>query len=134
MTTELHWLTLTLLMTALFWVPYILERIVGRGVVKVMLDARPPEAGGTQAAWAERAIRAHRNAVENLVLFAPSVLILHALGISTPATQAAVVVYFFARLVHFVVYTACIPVARTLAFAAAWAAQIVLLTAILGWS
>ncbi|WP_375143967.1 hypothetical protein [Bradyrhizobium sp. Ash2021] len=35
------------------------------------------------------------------------------LGISNAATKAAVVVYFFARLLHFVVYPAGLPAART---------------------
>jgi len=39
--------------------------------------------------------------------------------------------YFFARLVHFVVYTLGIPVARTLAFTAGWLAQLVLIASIL---
>jgi hypothetical protein len=32
MTTELYWLTLTVLMTALFWVPYFLDRVAVRGM------------------------------------------------------------------------------------------------------
>jgi hypothetical protein len=31
MTTELYWMTLTVFMTALFWVPYVLDRYVVRG-------------------------------------------------------------------------------------------------------
>jgi uncharacterized MAPEG superfamily protein len=45
----------------------------------------------------------------------------------------AVVVYFFARLIHFLVYLAGIPVARTLAFTAGWLAQIAILASILHW-
>ena len=131
MTTELYWLTLTVLMTALFWVPYILDRLVVRGMVPAITDTKP-EGGGPHSLWAQRAIRAHTNAVENLVIFIPAVLVAHELSISTPATHMAVVVYFFARLVHFIVYTLGIPVLRTLAFAVAWAMQIVLLLAILG--
>jgi uncharacterized MAPEG superfamily protein len=130
MTTELYWLTLTVLMTALFWVPYILDRLAVRGPVPALTDTKP-ESGGPHSLWARRAIRAHQNAVENLVIFAPAVLIAHALNISTPATRAAVVVYFFARLVHFVVYTIGIPVLRTLAFAVGLAAQIVLIVSVL---
>jgi uncharacterized MAPEG superfamily protein len=55
------------------------------------------------------------------------------LNISNPATKAAVVVYFFARLAHFVVYAAGIPAARTLAFTAGWLAQIVIIASILRW-
>lgn len=132
MTTELYWMTLTVLMTALFWVPYILNRMAVRGL-GTTLSAELPERGEPQAAWAQRAAKAHTNAVENLAIFVPAVLVAHALAISTPATQAAAVVYFFARLAHFVVYSAGIPVARTLAFAAGWAAQVVIIASILGW-
>ncbi len=132
MTTELYWLTLTVLMTALFWLPYILDRLAVRGVVPALADTRP-EGGGPHSLWAQRAIRAHTNAVENLAIFVPAVLVAHLLNISTPATRMAVVVYFIARLIHFIVYTAGVPVARTLAFAVGWGAQMVILLSILKW-
>ena len=71
--------------------------------------------------------------MENLAIFAPIVLTAHVLGISNGATKAAVVVYFFARLVHFVVYTAAIPAARTLTFTAGWLAQVAIIASILRW-
>ena len=132
MTTELYWMTLTVLMTALFWVPYVLDRYVLRGIWPALSDTKP-EGGGPQSLWAQRAIRAHQNAVENLAIFVPAVLTAALLHVSTPATKAAVVVTFFARLAHFVVYTAGVPVLRTLAFTAGWVAQIVILLTILGW-
>ena len=67
------------------------------------------------------------------MIFATVVLTAHALSISNGATKAAVVVYFFARLIHFVVYSAAIPVARTLAFTAGWLAQIAIIASILRW-
>lgn len=132
MTTELHWMILTVLMTALFWLPYILDRMATRGITAAV-SAAVPDAGAPQSPWAQRAIRAHANAVENLAIFVPAVLTAHVLGISTPATQAAAAVYFFARLLHFVVYVAGLPVARTLAFAAGWGAQVVIIASVLGW-
>ena len=131
MTTELYWLTLTVLMTALFWVPYILNRMAVGGLGRALAGASPER--DTHSVWAQRAIKAHANAVENLAIFAPAVLVAHALGISTPATKAAAAAYFFARLVHFVVYSAGIPVARTLAFTAGWVAQVAVLASILRW-
>ena len=132
MTPEIYWMTLTILMTALFWVPYVLDRHALRGVLPTLFD-RKPESGGLHSLWAQRMIRAHQNAVENLVLFVPLVLTAHALNVSTPATRMAAAVYFFARLAHFLVYTAGIPVARTVAFAVGWGAQIVILASILRW-
>lgn len=132
MTAELHWLTLTVLMTALFWVPYILDRMAVRGIWPAISDTRP-EGGGPHSLWAQRAIRAHTNAVENLAIFVPVVLVAHLLNISTPATQMAAMLYFAARLVHFIVYAAGIPVVRTLAFVAGWVAQMIFIASILGW-
>jgi uncharacterized MAPEG superfamily protein len=75
-------------------------------------------------------MRAHTNAIENLVVFATLVLTLRALNISTAATVTACAVFFYARLAHAVVYTLGIPVLRTLAFAIGFAAQVVLVLAI----
>ncbi len=132
MTTEMYWLTLTVLMTALFWLPYILDRLAVRGIWPALSDTNP-EGGGPHSLWAQRAIRAHQNAVENLAIFVPAVLILHALNISTQTTRMAAIVYFAARLIHFLVYTAGVPVVRTLAFAVGWAAQVAIILTILGW-
>ena len=131
MTIELYWLTLTIVMTALFWVPYILDRIVTLGLWSALSESKPEL--GRQSPWADRAMQAHQNAVENLVIFAPAVLTAHALGVSTPTTKLAAMAYFLARLVHFVVYTAGIPVLRTLAFTAGWLAQFAILASILRW-
>ena len=128
MTTELYWLTLTALMTALFWVPYVLNRMAMNGLSGTLAGGAPDSS--SLSLWAQRAIRAHANAVENL---APVVLTAHVLGISNAATKAAVVVYFFARLLHFAVYSAGVPAARTLAFTAGWLAQIAIIASILRW-
>ena len=129
MTTELYWLTLTVLMTAILWVPSFLDRVAVRGVWAALTSTQP-ETGTHHSEWGQRAIRAHHNAVENLVIFAPAVLAAHVLNISSPATRAAAAVYFFAR---FPVYAAGIPAARTLAFLAGWSAQLVIIASILRW-
>ena len=131
MTTELYWLTLTALMTALFWLPYVLNRMVTTGVGPTLAGTAPDNTALSD--WAQRASRAHGNAIENLAIFAPVVLTAHLLNISSSVTKAAVVVYFFARLIHFVVYSAAIPAARTLAFTAGWLAQIAIIASILRW-
>src|SRR5215470_4612976 len=118
-------------MTALFWAPYVLNRIAVSGLGGALAGTSPTSEGHSD--WANRAIKAHTNAIENLAIFAPIVLTAHALGISNSATQAAVVVYFFARLAHYLVYAAGIPAARTLTFTAGWLAQITVIAAILHW-
>ncbi len=131
MNTELTWLTLTILMTAVFWIPYILDRFVKRGIMGTLdnpsLDANP------QSAWAERAKAAHYNGVENLVIFAPLVLIANAAGVTGGIVATAAITYFWARLAHFVVYVFGIPGLRTLAFLGGFAAQVMVAGAILGW-
>lgn len=129
MTRELFWLTLTVVMTGLMWMPYILDRIQVRGLMDAMGYDHPGQA--PQSPWAQRMMKAHANAVENLVIFATLVLIVDSIGISNNATVTACVVYFFARLLHFVAYTAAIPVVRTLAFAVGFFAQAVLALQIL---
>lgn len=130
MTEELYWLILTTLMTSLFWLPYILNRIMVRGLMGGMAN---PSADDTQQSdWANRAQAAHKNAVENLVLFAPLVLATHVLGVGTSLTATMCMVYFIARLAHYVIYTAGIPVVRTLSYAASFVAELVLALNLLG--
>ena len=130
MTSELYWLTLTVGMTGLIWVPYILDRFATRGIMATFANPAPDLAPPSE--WAFRMKAAHANAVENLVVFAPLVLTLHVLAISTAATALAAAVFFWARLAHLVVYTAGIPVVRTVVFLIGWAAQVVLFLAIFG--
>ena len=128
MSRELFWLTLTVAMTGLIWVPYILDRFAVRGIWGTLDNPRPGDK--PQSPWAQRMMAAHVNAAENLVLFAPLVLTAHALGISTGATAFACGLYFWSRLAHVVVYTLGIPVARTLAYTGGWLALAILVLAI----
>ena len=125
---ELLWLTWTTILTGIMWIPYILDRIAVRGLVGAMANPTPKDE--PQSIWAQRLLNAHRNAVENLVVFATLVLTLRALNISTAATVAACAMYFYARLAHAAVYWLGIPVLRTLAFAVGFFAEVVLVLAI----
>jgi len=118
---ELFWLTLTTVLIGVLWLPYILDRIVVRGLMGAMANPRPDAA--PQSPWADRLMRAHDNALENLVIFAVLVLTAHALGIANAITAFACVLYFWARLAHVVVFTLGIPVLRTLSFAGGFIAQ-----------
>ncbi len=77
-------------------------------------------------------MHAHKNAVENLVVFAPLVLMISVLDAGTAATAIACKTYFFSRAAHFVVYTMGLPLLRTVAFIIGFAFQIVLATSLLG--
>ncbi|GGJ43220.1 MAPEG family protein [Neoroseomonas lacus] len=113
-TIELQCLAWICLATALMWVPYTVARILTRGVVAAL--SNPDPSHPPDPAWAERARRAHANAIEDLAVFVPFVLIAAICDASTPATAFAAKLYVGARLVHYAVYTAGIPVIRTLAF------------------
>jgi uncharacterized MAPEG superfamily protein len=130
MTKELMWLTLVVVLTGLLWVPYVLDRIMVRGVMGAM--ANPSRKDKPQSAWAQRLYFAHTNAVENLAIFATLVLILDSMGHSTESTVLACAVYFWARLAHVIVYAMGVPVLRTLAFTVGFLSQIALVLAIFG--
>lgn len=130
MTTELYWLTLSVLLTALLWIPYILNRLVEQGVLTALWD--PEGETATRVGWARRLMAAHENAVENLVIFAALVLIAHVAGVSTELTQLATVLYFFSRLAHVVLFTLKTPVLRILAFFGGFIAQMIMVVALLG--
>lgn len=128
MTSELTSLTWVAALSALMWIPYILNTIMVRGLVDAV---GYPENPKPLAGWAERMKKAHYNSVENLVLFATLVLIAHAAGISNETTVLVCKVYFWARVVHLVSYTLAIPWVRTLSFAVGWLSCVALLVELL---
>jgi len=119
---------LTIIQTGLLWVVYMIDRIIVRGLEATLNNPGPNAI--PQSPWAQRLMAAHTNAVENLVLFAPLVLILHVMNISSGLTITACVLYFSARLAHAVIYTWGVPLFRTLSFLSSWAALIILVLAI----
>ena len=128
MKTELQYLVYVTVFTALLWVPYILNRCQVRGLSGAM--ANPSRNDKPQADWANRLMFAHDNAVENLIIFAPLVLILNAIDYSDKWTVLACAVYFWSRVAHLIVYTLGLPVFRTVAFTVGFLAQAVLALAI----
>jgi uncharacterized MAPEG superfamily protein len=76
-----------------------------------------PEATGL----AGRALRAHRNMLENLPLFAVLVLIVQVTGHNSPMTVLGAQLFFWARLAYAVIYLVGIPWLRT----GSWAVSIV---------
>jgi len=129
-TPELYWLTLTLILTGLLWSPYIVQLIIQLGPVKAIWD--PTGAHPHDADWALRARRAHYNAVENLAVFAPLVILVYLLKLGDGLTAAATMVYFFARIAHYLIYVAAIPVIRTVVFLIGFGCQAVLAMRLLG--
>jgi uncharacterized MAPEG superfamily protein len=66
--------------------------------------------------WAGRAARAHRNMLENLVLFAILVFAARLVNVSNAMTLLGAQLFFWGRLAHAIIYIAGIPWLRT----AAW--------------
>lgn len=121
MTTELFYLTLTTVLTALLWMPYTLNMIMVRGLSDAVGYPQDPK---PLAAWADRLKNSHGNAVENLVVFAALVLVADALEVRSTATAMSCMVYFWARVIHPVAYTFAVPWVRTLAFVVGFLSQI----------
>ena len=113
MTTDLTMLALTALLTFVLAFPRVVSLILTKGL---------PIAAGNRdepfelQAWAERAGRAHRNALENLPIFAALVLVAHVAGASNDTTAMGATLFFWGRVAHAAVYIAGIPYVRTAAF------------------
>ena len=71
--------------------------------------------------WAGRAQRAHRNMIENLVLFAALVIVAHLAGKTGGMVLLGAQLFFWARLAYALIYVAGIPWLRT----ASWAVSVV---------
>lgn len=71
--------------------------------------------------WAGRAGRAHRNMLENLVLFAILVLVAHAVNVSNAMTMLGAQLFFWSRVAHAIIYIAGIPWLRT----AVWGVSVI---------
>ena len=121
MSVELEMLVWVSTLTLFMWVPYVLSAMVNDGPIasfKWQGDEKQ------RFIWAERAKRAHYNAIENLIPFAAIVIVAHLAEISNDATAAAATAYFWLRAIHYVFYTVGISYIRTPAFALSWLAQL----------
>jgi uncharacterized MAPEG superfamily protein len=130
MTPELFWLAAVTVLTSILWIPYILNRMAEHSPFPALWNPEPDLR--PRAAWAERLMRAHANAVENLIIFAPLALTVAFAGISSPTTATTSMVYFYARFAHVVLYTFRVPLLRTVAFFTGFLCQCALALRILG--
>ncbi len=121
LTPDFYWLALTGLMTALLWVPHVFSIIIKEGVVAAFGD--PEALIEPQPRWAKRAKRAHINAQQNFGIFAGLLITAHLVGVSTALLGLLAMIYFFARLAHYVVYTLGIPFLRSNLFVVGAAVQ-----------
>ena len=124
MSSDLFYLTLTAGLCVILWIPYIAGLVSTQGMLKAEDYRTLPKPD--LPAWVQRANRAHITLVESLPSFAALVLVAHATGSASGTTAMAAAVFFWARLVHAIVFFAGIPYVRTLAFAIGMIAQLII--------
>lgn len=130
LTPDLYWLTLTALATAVMWAPHILYLIFKQeGVTGALLDTQGQNHMNPE--WGKRAKRAHINAQQNLAVFAALVLTAHIAGVPPAKTALYAMIYFFARLTHYIVYTLGLPLLRQVSFVVSATVQVLLTLTIL---
>jgi uncharacterized MAPEG superfamily protein len=127
---EMFWTVLTAGLASVMWMPHVVQRLLEKGIVKGFRD--PTHEAPTKAAWAQRAIRAHVNAVENLVVFAVLATAIQLSGKGTAATALAAEFFFFTRAAHYVIYALGLPWLRVCAFLIGFVCQIILFVALMG--
>ncbi len=121
LTPELRYTALSAALTGCLWMPIIVNRLREMGMWKALRNPEPDTR--PHAAWAYRLANAHRNAIENLVVFAPLALGVHVMELGTAATAIAAALYFWSRLAHALIYTFGVPLLRTIAFVVGFGAQ-----------
>jgi len=125
LTPDLYWLSLTALMTAVLWLPHITYLILKQeGIIGAFLDTQGENIPTPE--WGKRAKRAHMNAQLNLAVFAALILTAHMAGLPPAKTAIYAMIYFFARLTHYIVYTLGLPLLRQTAFAVSAVMQVLI--------
>lgn len=81
--------------------------------------------------WVGRATRAHRNMLENLVLFAALLFVAVVSGRTNDATLAGAQLFVWARLAYAVVYLAGVPWLRTAVWIASMAGLVMIFVQLL---
>ena len=130
LTPEYQAVTYAAVFTGLLWIPIIVNRLAEMGPWKALSNPRPDVR--PHADWAYRLANAHRNAIENLVVFAPLAIGVHVSGLGTAATAVAAALFFWSRLAHALIYAFGIPVLRTIAFLVGFGAQATLFLRLFG--
>lgn len=118
----LFWLALTALLTTLQTLPYVIERIARVGLGNALThNKQSGHADSNQPSeeiphWAKRAYRGHKNSVDNLLVIAILALVAVASGKTNDIMTTSMMIYFYARVIHYIVYILGVPVIRTLVF------------------
>ena len=125
MTTELWYLFWTSVLLTVLWIPYILGNVRTAG----MLTPEEYRVGRHVdfPHWVKRADRAHINLVEQFGPFAALVVNAHLVGVHDTVTVWCAAIFFWARILHAIVYIAGFDrfMARTVIFTIAFLALLV---------
>ena len=114
---------MTVELTLLLWSTVLTVVLAVIGATGAMLQVGLPVLAGNRenmpeiTGWAGRAMRAHRNMLENLVLFAILVLAAKTIGVSNGMTVLGAKLFVGGRVAHAVLYIIGVPWLRTAAFA-----------------
>ena len=114
---------MTVELSLLIWSAVLTVVLAVIGASGAMLQVGLPVLAGNRenvpeiTGWAGRAMRAHRNMLENLILFAIVVLVAKAIGVSNGMTVLGAEVFVAGRVAHAVLYIIGVPWLRTAAFA-----------------
>jgi len=124
MSPDLFYLTLTAGLCVVLWIPYIVGLVSTQGFLKAEDYRALPKPELPD--WVVRANRTHINLVESLPSFAALVLVAHVSGAAGGTTAVAAAVFFWARLIHALVFLLGVPYLRTLIFTIGVIAQLVI--------
>lgn len=113
--------------TALLWLPYILNRLIEWGISDFLKNYSDnfPNSLQSNTPWAQRAQRAHMNLVETLPAF---IAVIVAASLKQTANTIEITclaaVFFYARVLHAIVYISGVPYIRTPIYLVSWFAII----------
>lgn len=124
MTTDLKMLLAVGILSLAQFVPYFIAYLKAWGISGIASNrANMPEL----PEWANRSLRAQRNLNENLIHFSIFVLMAHVLGLGNEMTALGATIFFYARLLYWVVYIAGIVWVRTLLFMAGMVGEVMII-------
>ena len=116
---------------AIAWVPYVLDRIMVRGLVGSM--ANPSSDLAPQSDWAVRAKAAHVVAIQAFSAFAPLAILAMIRIPEDGYPNILAMTFFIGIFAHYVIYVIGITVLRTLSFSLAALSTLALSLRVLGF-
>ena len=116
---------------AIAWVPYLLDRIMVRGLVGAMANPSPDLA--QQSDWAVRAKAAHVVAIQAFSAFAPLAILAMIRIPEDGYPNILAMTFFIGIFAHYVIYAIGVTVLRTLSFSLAALSTLALGLRVLGF-